>query len=105
MSSTHMKITIALRRVSTPIVPIVKSTAESANDSASIGASPASDHHGADDGHEQQNARELECEQVLVEQRLGNAAHRAKVADGDRIVATARRERLREPSPGEDHHL
>src|SRR5215207_7624026 len=59
MSSTHMKMMIALRRVSTPIAPIANSTADSASDSASIDLSPASDHDGADDGDEEKDAREL----------------------------------------------
>src|SRR5262252_2587026 len=64
MSSTHMKITIALRRVSTPIAPTVNNTAESASDSASIDAPPASKNDRADDSDEQQNARQLEGEQI-----------------------------------------
>src|SRR5438046_10046047 len=68
ISSTHMKMMIALRRVSTPTTPITNSTAEKKSDSASIG-SPAAQHHRAHDRREQQNARQLEREQIIGEQR------------------------------------
>src|SRR5438093_1874361 len=68
ISSTHMKMMIALRRVSTPTTPIVNSTAEKNSDSGSIDSPPAED-DGTDDRHEQQDARELEGEQVIREQR------------------------------------
>src|SRR5512147_360047 len=67
MSSTHMKMMIALRRVSTPTTPIVNSTADSVSDSTSIGP-PLAEHHGAHDRGEQQHARELEGQQVLLEE-------------------------------------
>src|SRR5687767_6700136 len=104
MSSTHMKMMIALRRVSTPMAPIVNSTAERASDSASIDLLPAPDHDGADDGHEQQDARQLEREQVLGEERLGHAADGAEIADRDRVVAAAGGERLGETPAGQRHH-
>src|SRR5829696_4955591 len=83
ISSTHMKMMIALRRVSTPTTPIVNSTAEKKRASASMerlqragfvtrpGGSavlPADDDR-ADDRGEEQDARHLEREQVLREQR------------------------------------
>src|SRR5438105_13868249 len=67
ISSTHMKTMIALRRVSTPTTPMTKSTAEKKSDSASI-LSPPTQHHGPHDRGEQQNARELEGEQIMREQ-------------------------------------
>src|SRR3954468_14626889 len=99
-----MKITIALRRVSTPMAPMVKSTADNARDSASIDASPAPEHDGADDGHEQENARQLEREQILIEERLGDTADGAEVANRVGIVAGTRNERLRQSFAGEHHH-
>src|SRR5687767_11728799 len=69
ISSTHMKMMIALRRVRTPTTPITKRTAEKKSDSASI-LSPAAKHHRADDGREQENARQLERQQILGEERL-----------------------------------
>src|SRR4029453_18713754 len=74
MSSTHMKMMIAFRRVSTPMAPMVNSTAESASDSASTDSPPSPDDNGAGDGHEQENARQLEREQVVREERLGDPA-------------------------------
>src|SRR5262249_50494012 len=96
---------IALRRVRTPTAPIVKSTAESASDSASIDAPPPTKHYRPDDRHEQQNARQLECEEVLIEQRLRDAADRALVSNRYRIVAAARRQRLWQALARERHHL
>src|SRR5213592_2499777 len=75
ISSTHMKMMIALRRVSTPTTPIVNSTAEKNSDSASID-SPSAEHDRAHDGDEQQNARELEREQVIGEERSGDRRDR-----------------------------
>src|SRR3954466_2380179 len=95
MSSTHMKMMIAFRRVSTPIAPMVNSTADSASDSASIDLSPASENHGADDGDEQQNARQLEREQVFVEERLRHTPDRAQRPHCFGIVTAAWREWLR----------
>src|SRR3712207_6291730 len=106
-----MKITIALRRVSTPTTPIVNSTAEMKSEAsitghplargrpradrdvavvalltadhraggeppAAAGVRAPAEHHRADDGREEQDARQLEGQQVLVgaEQRLGDAA-------------------------------
>src|SRR3954467_4726427 len=66
ISSTHMKMMIALRRVRTPTTPITNNTAEKKSDSASI-LPPAAKDHGAHDGREQENARELEGQQVLGE--------------------------------------
>src|SRR5687767_8276794 len=75
MSSTHMKMMIALRRVRTPTTPIVKRTAESASDSASIPVPPAAEYYGACDGDEKQYARQLECQQILIEQRPCDGPH------------------------------
>src|SRR5687767_4554453 len=69
ISSTHMKMIIAFLRVRTPTTPMVNSTADSASDSASIRVSPATEHNGACNCDEQQHARELEGEQIFVEQR------------------------------------
>src|SRR6187431_1535194 len=69
ISSTHMKMMIALRRVSTPMTPIAKSAAERASDSASTGASisPTTEHNCTCDRDEKQNARQLEREEIFVE--------------------------------------
>src|SRR3954471_10521058 len=68
ISSTHMKMMIALRRGSTPTTPMVNSTALKNSDSAStIGLLALAQHHRADDRGEQEHARHLEGQQVLVE--------------------------------------
>src|SRR5690242_19195719 len=105
MSSTHMKMMIAFRRVSTPIAPMVNSTADSGSDSASIDLPPASDHDGPDNGDEQEDARELEREQIVGEKWLRDAADRPEITHRLGVVAGARYEGLREPPPGEHSDL
>src|SRR5437867_13450933 len=64
-----MKMMIAFRRVSTPTTPIVNSTAEKKSASASIGHRPSlAQHHRPDDRGQQEYARDLEREEVFVEQ-------------------------------------
>src|SRR5258705_11055224 len=87
ISSTHMKTMIALRRVSTPTTPIMNRTALKNSDSASMGTLPAlAQHHGPDDRGEEQHARDLEGQQVLIEQRPGDGRDRTlrghRVRDG-----------------------
>src|SRR3954467_7189486 len=73
MSSTHMKMMIAFRRVSTPMTPMVNSTALKNSDSASIATLLAlAQHDGTHHGGEQQHARHLEGQQILMEQRTGD---------------------------------
>src|SRR5512141_361368 len=72
ISSTHMKMMIAFRRVSTPTTPMVKSTAEKKSASASIGTPLLADHHRPDDRGEQEHARDLEGEQIGREERGGH---------------------------------
>src|SRR3954466_12649395 len=74
ISSTHMKMMIAFRRVSTPTTPIVNSTAEKKSDSASIGTPLLADHHRADDRREQQHAGDLEGQQIGREERRRDRA-------------------------------
>src|SRR5215218_8777113 len=97
MSSTHMKMMIALRRVSTPKTPMVKSTAEMNRATSTTGGSlrlgraldpaghrrrvvdavlpPLADDDGAADGDEEQDARQLEGEELLAEEGRGDGAH------------------------------
>src|SRR5256885_17213873 len=72
ISSTHMKMMIALRRVSTPTTPITNRTAEKKSASASIDVSPLADDHDADDCRQQQHAGDLEGQQAFAEQRTGH---------------------------------
>src|SRR5438477_11958722 len=72
ISSTHMKMMIAFRRMSTPTTPIVNRAAEKKSDSASIGIPPTGECHRADNGGEEQHARHLEREQVLAKERPGD---------------------------------
>src|SRR4051812_4947217 len=70
MSSTHMNTMIAFRRVSTPTTPMQNSTALKKRASASMDTLLSlAEHHGANHGGEEQHARHLEGQQVLMEQR------------------------------------
>src|SRR5438067_10210382 len=101
MSSTHMKMMIALRRVSTPTTPITNSTAEKKSASGSIGIPPLADHHRADDRGEQQHTRHLERQQVLVEERAGHRRDRA--ARRDLLGGVSRGQRELHRGPGANH--
>src|SRR4026209_1408117 len=59
----------------TPTTPMMKSVAVSASDSASTGRPPPSQHNRARDCNAKQHARQLECEQVVPEQWLGDSSH------------------------------
>src|SRR5215213_7892376 len=106
ISSTHMKMMMALRRVSTPTTPIVNRTAEKKSDSASIDRISASrERDGAYDGGQEQNARDLERQQVFVKQRSGDRGDRPRRRDLLRREVRRQLERLRRlrPSHREDH--
>src|SRR6266446_8309789 len=75
MSSTHMKITITLRRNSTPATPSVNSTAEIKSAGLRSILEPSlREHDGAHDRGEEQDARDLEGDEVGAEQRIGHGA-------------------------------
>src|SRR3954467_7675858 len=86
ISSTHMKMMIAFRRVSTPTTPITNSTAEKKSDSASIGFPPPRERDRADNRRQQQHAGDLEGEQILAEQRTGHRLDRTLSRDLHRGV-------------------
>src|SRR5512142_299584 len=93
MSSTHMKTMMALRRISTPNTPIVNRTAEKKSASASIVlTSLFSQHHRADDRREQKHARDLEGEQVIVEQRARDRCDGAGALNLLRAIARRQRQ-------------
>src|ERR1051325_3310932 len=96
ISSTHMKMMIAFRRVSTPTTPITNSTAEKKSDSASIGflLASACQGDGTHDGGEQQDAGEFEGEQILVEERPGHGLERALGGDLRRRVVGGQSENV-----------
>jgi hypothetical protein len=62
-----MKMMIAFRWTRTPITPIMKSAAVSASDSASTDSPPSSENDGAGNRDEEQNARQLEGQQIILE--------------------------------------
>src|SRR4029078_755535 len=97
ISSTHMNTMIALRRISTPNRPIRKSTPEKKSASPSMFVSALfPKHHRADDRREQQNARDLEREEVFVEKRRRDRSDRAGLRDlPSREALGERRDRRR----------
>src|SRR5690349_16740302 len=75
ISSTHMNTMMTLRRINTPNTPITNNTAEKNSASASIRASLPTlltQHDGADDRGEEQDARHLERQQILIEERASD---------------------------------
>src|SRR3954463_3006185 len=104
ISSTHMKMMIALRRVSTPTTPMVNSTAEKKSDSASIRVPPPCERNGADDCREQEHARDLEGKQIFVEQWSGDGLDRAVRGDLRRRVARRKPQRLRRSGASHREH-
>src|SRR6185437_4076619 len=95
ISSTHMKMMIALRRVRTPTTPIVNSTAEKNSDSASIGLPASREGDGAYDRGEQHHARDLEREQVFMKERSGHRLDRPEGVDLPGGVSCRQAQRLR----------
>src|SRR3954467_2210592 len=57
------------------MTPMMNSAAVSASDSASTDGPPAAKNDGTSDGDEEQYARQLECQEVLVEQGLSDRAN------------------------------
>src|SRR6266545_4545756 len=102
ISSTHMKITIALRRNSTPATPSVNSTAEMA--SAGLSSTlelPLRQDDGAHDGGEEQHARDLERHEILVEQRIGHGADDALLLLERHDATRGQCDRRRQRGPGQ----
>src|SRR4051812_776093 len=75
MSSTHMKITIALRRNSTPATPSANRTAPMASAGfRSILELSLREHDGTHDRGQEQHARDLERNEIGAEQRIRHGA-------------------------------
>src|SRR5712671_2636497 len=102
MSSTHMKITIALRRRSTPSTPSVKRTAEMASAGLrSILELSLRQHHGADDRGKEQDTRDLERNEVGSEQRIGDGADDALLLLKRQDAPRRQGDRRRQRGPGQ----
>src|SRR6266508_3065925 len=103
ISSTHMKMMIALRRVRTPTTPMTNRAADRASDSASMAVLPSAEHHRPGYRYEQQHARQLEGQQIFLEQRSRHGANRAVLRHlGDRKAARNFVPRCDVATP--DHH-
>src|SRR3954467_9019822 len=106
INSTHMNTMIALRRISTPNTPITNSKAEKKSASASIVFSTLfAEHYRADDRREKQNARHLEGEEVLVEERRGDRGDCTGLRDLLRRESLRERQRHRRARFGEGKDL
>src|SRR4029078_1735607 len=106
ISSTHMNTMIALRRISTPNRPIRKSTPEKKSASPSMFVSALfPKNHRADDRREQQNARDLEREEVFVEKRRRDRSDRAGLRDLPSREALGKRQDRRRARLGERKDL
>src|SRR5688572_6327803 len=98
ISSTHMKMMMALRRVRTPTTPMVNSTAEKKMASAST-LPPSSQDHRADDRGQQQDAGELERQQVFGKKRPGDRRDHAFPLHLSRDRARLQRQGFGHPGP------
>src|SRR5262245_30636283 len=100
ISSTHMKTMIAFRRMSTPKTPITNSTAEKKSASASMFfPSLLAEHDSAHDRRQEQNARDLEREQILVEERPRKRRDGPRLLDLFREISGRQREERRQLGP------
>src|SRR5947208_16237473 len=82
---------------------MMKSAAVRASDSASTGGSPPSEYDGSGDRHEEKHARQLERQQIVLEER------RRDSADGVQLlkllsVELARNDQLLRKLGAADHH-
>src|SRR5690349_24649332 len=106
ISSTHMKITIAFRRNSTPATPIVKSTAEIRRAGfKSMLELPLREHDGAHDRGEEEHARDLEGNEVGAEQRIGYGADHPLLLLQPRDRSGRQLDRRRQPGLAEHLEL
>src|SRR5258705_6868000 len=102
ISSTHMKMMIAFRRVSTPTTPIVNSTALKKRASVStLTLLALPEHDRAHDRGEQEDARHLEGQQIILEQRTSQWSDGAVASHhvGHRVLPQG--QRFGQPHPRE----
>src|SRR6267143_3816353 len=89
----------------TPITPMMKRAAVSASDSASTGCPPPSQHDRAGDGYQQEHACELECEDVIPEERLGDSSNRVQLLQLLLVEVGRHDQLLGKFCPSDDHDL
>src|SRR5258708_21135571 len=105
ISSTHMKITIALRRSSTPSTPSVKRTAEMASAGLrSMLELALCEHDRAHDRGEEQHARDLEGNEVSAKQWSGDGADDALLLLDRQDAARGKCDRRPQRRPGHGLH-
>src|SRR3954464_9403265 len=84
---------------------MTKSAAVNARDSASTDAPASAQYDGAGDGYEQQDARQLEGEEIVLEQRRGNGADGIQLGQLLLIEITRYDQLLRQLRAQDDHDL
>src|SRR3982751_455554 len=84
---------------------MTKSAAVSARDSASTDAPSSAEDHGAGNRHQQQHARQLEREQIVLEERRRDRAHRIQLLQLLLVEITRHNQLLREFRAKNDHDL
>src|SRR5712664_4672126 len=89
----------------TPITPMMKSAAVSASDSASTGCPPPCQHDRAGDRDQQEHAGELECEDVIPEERLGDSSNGVQLLELLLVEIGRHDQLLRKFCPSDDHDL
>src|ERR1700693_5659361 len=105
ISSTHMKMMIAFRWMRTPMTPMMNSAAVSASDSASTGRPPSSQDDRASDRYEEKHARQLEREQIVLEQRRGDRSDGVELLELLLVELSRHHELLWEVGADDGHHF
>src|SRR3954469_591739 len=102
-----MKMMITLRWIRTPMTPMMNRAAVKKSDSASTGnpLPAATEHNRARDCHKQQHARQLERQQIVLEQRIRDYAHDIQLLQLLRVEVTRNYKLLWELGAQDDHDL
>src|SRR6266513_4880514 len=86
-------------------MPMTNSAAVRTSDSASTRCPPPSKDDRAGDGDEQEHTRELECQQIVLEQWLGDHAHCVQLLQQLLVEVPRHDQLLWKPRPSDNHHF
>src|SRR5438477_5044091 len=86
-------------------MPMTNSAAVRTSDSASTRCPPPSKDDRTRDGNEEEHARELECQQIVLEQWLGDHAHCVQLLQLLLVEVPRHDQLLWKPRPGDYHHF
>src|SRR5437016_14577013 len=84
---------------------MMKSAAVSASDSASIDGSSTAEDDSTRDGDKEQNARQLEGKQIILEEGRGDRSYRVQLLQLLLVVVTGDNQLRRQLRPNDDHDL